>query len=303
MDVTRESHTTKRPDPGTRPAARVRGSVLLAALLLGAVGCGGGGRPRAAVEPDAPEAISFEKDPGAWRTRVAEARSRAVLDPREPYWNYELGVLYAGVDSLEISEQHFLRSLALDPGYAPALTRLTRMYYESGRSAEAVEILETSRALYDGEEVPAVLLAALALNCEAVGNVDRAKEIREELAHASGPPSSVTPYLYLKSPEFREARVPAEAALVASPGSAANYNNYGITRLQEGKPIEAREAFATAHDLDPLLPGPLYNLALVERFYFMNDEKAKQWFDRYWDLSHEDPDRLRGEFYGDETQP
>jgi hypothetical protein len=51
-----------------------------------------------------------------------------------------------------------------------------------------------------------------------------------------------------------------------------------------------------AHEIDPDLPGPLYNLAILEEFYLMNHEEAASWFERYWSLSQEDPDHLREVF-------
>jgi Flp pilus assembly protein TadD len=74
--------------------------------------------------------------------------------------------------------------------------------------------------------------------------------------------------------------------------SAVNHNNYGITKLRAGEPETAREAFLTAIEIDPSLPGPYYNLAILEKFYRFNDEAAVKWFGLYQERSRDDPDGL-----------
>ena len=71
-----------------------------------------------------------------------------------------------------------------------------------------------------------------------------------------------------------------------------NHNNWGIAQLYAGEPKAARKSFLTASKMDPELPGPLYNLAIVDRFYFFDEEAARDWFRRYRKLSDEDPDGL-----------
>ena len=52
------------------------------------------------------------------------------------------------------------------------------------------------------------------------------------------------------------------------------------------------------------LPGPdrtyadgaAYNLAILDKFYLMDDASAQGWFKSYWALSHDDPDSLRSAF-------
>ena len=45
-------------------------------------------------------------------------------------------------------------------------------------------------------------------------------------------------------------------------------------------------------DLDAKLPGPLYNLTIVDRFYRFDDASAREWFRKYRTLSSDDPDGL-----------
>jgi tetratricopeptide (TPR) repeat protein len=136
--------------------------------------------------------------------------------------------------------------------------------------------------------VPDELLVALALHYEALAAGDRAAAILAGL-HAD---PSVEAWVRLRGDGFEAAEGAAKAALDTNPRSAVNHNNWGITRLYAGKPDEARKSFLTALELDPALPGPLYNLAIVDRFYRFDEESARGWFRRYRELSQDDPDGL-----------
>jgi Tfp pilus assembly protein PilF len=89
----------------------------------------------------------------------------------------------------------------------------------------------------------------------------------------------------------------ARMALEADPASAANHNNHGIALLYAGRPDAARQAFLDALERDAALPGALYNLAIVEAFYFFDEDAARGWFDRYVATgSRDDPDDLSAHF-------
>ena len=49
-----------------------------------------------------------------------------------------------------------------------------------------------------------------------------------------------------------------------------------------------------AIDIDPKLPGPYYNLSIVARFFFFDEEAATRWLKAYRERSSEDPDNLFG---------
>jgi tetratricopeptide (TPR) repeat protein len=272
-------------------ASRVIAALLLAAA---AAGCGGGGRA-VSMDPWSETAAI----PGAsWIEKIRTAETSAVLAPGDPYWPHSLGMLYASVDSMGRAEGWWVKALAVDPTYPPALSRLTQAYYLDGHHKDAVLRLEAAKAICAQRKVPfpPELEADLALHYEALEETDKANALRMDMEARNVVPASVGAYLLLRGADFLAAREPAERAMVQHPGSAVHFNNFGITRLQAGDPVEARKAFLQARELDPALPGPLYNLALVEKFYFMNDEAAREWFDRYWTLSHDDPDYLRAEF-------
>jgi hypothetical protein len=45
-------------------------------------------------------------------------------------------------------------------------------------------------------------------------------------------------------------------------------------------------------DLDSHLPGPYYNLAILEKFYLLDDAAAAHWFQKFQQRSSDDPDGL-----------
>jgi len=232
---------------------------------------------------------------------LADARAQSALAPGEPYWPFRIAQLYAGADSTARAEAELKVSLAHDANYAPALSLLSRLYYQSRRHQEAIQLLEAARqrpkAFPNG--VPQTLLAGLALHYDAIDRHDLAQQVMSEVTRPDpreGGPAFV--YLTLRGDQPEGAGDLAARVVAENAKSAASQNNYGITRLRAGDPESARRAFEKAIDLDPSLPGPYYNLAILEKFYLLDNEAATRWFARYWEHSHDDPDGLAGAIGG-----
>jgi len=227
--------------------------------------------------------------------QILEAREQSAPDPKQPYWPFRLGQIYLDADSVSQAEAALKVSLARDQGYAPALSLLSKLYYDAGRHREAVEALESARAhpgsFPDG--FPEDLLAGLALHYDALERPDLAATA---VAAIQGPDRrsarSARVYVMLRGRSPDAATPLASAALDDDPRSAINQNNYGITRLRGGDPTAARRAFMKAIDLDPKLPGPYYNLAILEKYYACDDGAAARWLKNYREWSSDDPDSL-----------
>ncbi len=191
------------------------------------------------------------------------------------------------------TEEMVRQALALDPAHVPSLARLSKLLWDSARHEEAIATLESHRGT--AGRLPDELAISLALHYEAIGRTDLAdgivRSVEGRFTHWDTAGAALT-YLRLRGEGFRDSAGPAARALAARPNSAVNRNNWGISQLYEGHPVEAREAFLTAIELDPTLPGPLYNLAIVDRFYRFDEAAARDWFRRYLTLADEDPDRL-----------
>jgi tetratricopeptide (TPR) repeat protein len=214
--------------------------------------------------------------------------------PTVAYWPFRLGELLVAENQNELAVTHFKTALERDPSYEPALALLSKAYYDSARFEEGVSLLEDARTRRAGI-LPVELATALALHYEALGRIDEAGAIAksvEDRALDWKRNGSALVYLRLKGDDFLQSPEIARKALDADPSSAVNFNNYGITQLYGGDPEGAKESFLKALDLDPDLPGALYNLAIVDHFYFFDDERAREWYRRYRRISPEDPDRL-----------
>lgn len=272
-----------RPNPRTLAAAATLLALAGLAAGCGKLGIGGSGEPSAA--PEVLEGSSLQEG-------LAEARARTVLEPAEPYWPYRMGELHYGAahhDSAEISLRAAVRR---DPQYAPALSLLSKMYFDAGRHEEAIEMLEAARAHPERfpSGMPPALLEGLALHYDAMDRIDLAAAVlREADGKGTGSPAV---YLTLRGEAPQKAQDMADEALKQDPKSAVNLNNYGITRLRAGDLEAAEKSFRAAIDKDSGLPGPYYNLAILEKFYRFDDEAAAGWLQKYRERSSLDPDGL-----------
>lgn len=209
-------------------------------------------------------------------------------------------------DSLEVAEGLLRAALRLDPAHAPALSRLSRLFHATGRHAQAVEWLAPvqrgERPFADSER--ATLLAGLALHLDALGEADAADAVLRSIParerHRDG---GARVYLMLRSGTPDSASAIADSQADAESRSAVAANNAGIARLRRGETAAARKALLRAIDLDPSLPGPYYNLAILEKYYRLDDEAAARWFARYRVRSSEDPDSLFAVFGRPEPRP
>jgi tetratricopeptide (TPR) repeat protein len=173
---------------------------------------------------------------------------------------------------------------------AADVTRWSAGQYRLGRHAEAVALLEPWLSAHQ-DASPAVR-AALAVHHEALGQVDEAAAALAPCADDDPAVARARTWLNLRGDGFTTALDDAKRAAELAPDSAADRNNYGIALLYAGRPAEAREAFLAAREMDPALPGALYNLAIVESVYFFDDDSARRWLAAYRRLDDADPDGL-----------
>jgi len=253
-------------------------------LAMTSLGCGGKiAKPRDPVHTGgAPAAVE-----------TADAlRAAAIANPREPYWPFRLAEMSVAAGDAAEAEAPLKAALDADANYTPALALLSKVYFDEKRHAEAIQLLTDAELAFPGgrDGFPAELLAGLALHYDAIGELERAQEIltRARVSRSTG---SALAYVALRGAAPTGSAKLAEAALDADK-SAVTLNNYGVSRLLAGDPERAKRAFLDALEKDADLPGPYYNLAIVERFYFLRHAEAAKWFRAYWSRSHEDPDGL-----------
>ena len=279
---------------------RARHGLALAMLVSAAAalsGCAAGLVTQRSERP----AQGAVTDAGSGASELDQVRAQSAAHPAEPYWPYRLGELWLDADSLPAAEAALEASLARDRTFAPALALLSKLYYRTGRHREAVALLERVRSQPEAfpDDVRPILLAGLALHQEALGRPDLAAAALAGAQPADARRAgSAMVYVMLCGDRPDSAAAFAAAAVHADSRSAVNQNNYGITRLRAGDPAAARRAFLAAIDRDPDLPGPYYNLAILEKYYLLKDDDASRWFEAYWSRSHADPDSLFGVFQG-----
>ena len=254
---------------------------------------GDGRKPRTGKKKsDSQTASAFANDP------LGEAHERMVEEPGEPWWPTRAAQLEAAAGHTAAAENSLRTALTRDSAYAPALTQLSRMLYQQGRHDEAVRLLEPVRDHRTSLNATdrAAVLAGLALHEAALGHDDEARATLDMLGHADRDDAAgVAAYLAVRGGSADSAVKLTQAAVKAAPESAANHNNLGIALLRSADPDGAAREFERAIALDPALPGPWYNMAILERWYRLDHAAAAQRFQQYWTRSHADPDSLYAE--------
>jgi tetratricopeptide (TPR) repeat protein len=268
--------------------AKIFGVLTLILLSTLVNACGKGDRLH-----DDPESSSA-RSMADWQHELARTREQMTLMPQEPYWPYRAAQIQIATDSTAEARTSLKRALTLCPDYSPALLLLSKLQYQAGEFEEAAELLEPA-VIGEGPEIDALRIA-LALNLDALGKSERAQELLRQSSHAKAMFTSAATYVNLRSTKFQDSLELAEAALKTNPHSASNQNDYGIALLYSGDPEGARAAFLKALELDPKLSGALYNLAIVDTYYFYDKRKGREWFERYAKLDSSDPDELGAVF-------
>jgi tetratricopeptide (TPR) repeat protein len=288
-----------------RPARTPIGRALACSALLTLTGCSVLHLGRSARSGDV-TGVTAEARPNGKRARekkaeavaadpLAEAQLRAREQPGEPWWPYREATLQAQAGRPAEAEAALRASVARDSSYAPALSALSRTLYEQGRHEEAIRMLAPVREgrVTMSDEERAALLAGLALHEAALGLEADARATASALPRDEA--LGVNGYLAVRGTDRDAAEKATEAAVKASPGSAAFHNNRGIALLRAADADAAEKEFLRAIALDPSRPAPYYNLAILERWYRLDAEAAAVRFKQYWNLSHADPDSLYAE--------
>ena len=237
---------------------------------------------------------------------VDEVRAFAAAQPTQPYWPFREAELQLKADSLALAHAALDAALARDPGYVPALALASELDAREGHHLEAAKRLEAARA--DAHRfpngLPPALTAALALHYDALDRPDLAatamSSIPESERRSLG---TAAVYLTLRGNAPDSAIALATEMVKRNPDDAVCQNNYGIARLRAGDPKAARAAFLQAIQRDPSLPGPYYNLAILEKYFTMDDDAAAKWFARYRERSSADPDGLAEAFAKTPAKP
>lgn len=257
--------------------------------MLTLVGCASPGRG---------PATDSGADPAAARSAAIESvRARLAQAPHDVDARWQLAALHLEDGDTSRARAQCDSALTLAPDHLGALSVWSKLLFETGEHETAVTRLEETRARRG--DLPEALRAGLALHYDALGRWEESAREFENVAT----PSSAKVYHVLRSDDFLAAGDIAKQALQREP-SAASHNNFGITQLYAGEPESAHAAFLRALELDPDLAGAMYNLAIVETFYFFDEAAGRDWFAAYRATGAvDDPDGLAETFAWDDTSP
>jgi tetratricopeptide (TPR) repeat protein len=218
---------------------------------------------------------------------LASLEALVLADSSDTFARFELAQALAHQDPPSRAIQLCEEALRQDPDFNPALSLWSKLLFERGDHITAIDALEAARARQG--ELPEAMRIGYALHLDAAG---RWEESSSEFERIESPVSAKV-YHVLRGDEFLGASELARAALDAEPSSPSSHVNWGITQLYEGGPDQARAAFLRALDLDAQQASALYNLAIVDTFYYYDEEQGREWFDRYRATgASDDPDSL-----------
>lgn len=287
----------QRQNNRLRPWRRVAFGIVFCCLFGTQTGCSTIGRVTRPLKFWGGNSGSENIDasnPKQLASALQTTREKMVLSPAEPYWPYRIAELYNAADSATEAVSYLEEALSVDAAYAPAAALLSKIYYERQQYEAAVTLLDGFLAA--SPDAPDAIRAALALHLEALGDVERAEALLDQCHSDSKEARATRTFVSLRGEQLGTALQSARQALDDNPRSAANHNNYGIALLHAGQPIEAKKEFLDALELNGQLPGALYNMAILEAFYFFDEDAGRQWFEQYKKYSSDDPDNLSSLF-------
>ncbi|HKK71831.1 MAG TPA: tetratricopeptide repeat protein [Candidatus Krumholzibacteria bacterium] len=234
----------------------------------------------------------------ARRVAIERAFGEVAARPGDADARWRLARLHAEAGTPETAFAHCDTALAHEPDHDAALSLWSKLLFDAGEHETAIEGLEAARARRGS--LPEALRTGLALHYDALGRWEDSAREFESVRSVN----SAKVYHVLRSDEFLDASELAERALAEDPDSAASHNNYGITLLYAGEAERAKAAFLRALALDPDLAGAMYNLAIVETYYFFDEAAGRDWFGAYRATGAvDDPDGLAATFAWDDVSP
>ena len=181
-----------------------------------------------------------------------------------PWGHYMLALTAWKMEDYQVAEESFTRALELDPEHLKSRINLSRVYLDTGRAGEAIDILEK----IIGEEpvyADAYHLAGRAYR--QLGETDKAvdsyrKAIQIDNSHVWA--MNNLGLIYIREGEFEKALAPLARAAVLRDDIAVIQNNLGIVLESTGHYREAGNAYAAAVNLDKSHDRAYNSLCRVE---------------------------------------
>lgn len=171
--------------------------------------------------------------------------------PGRYYPHYLLGLTYQRLGEPQRAEQEYIAAREIDGDQPEALVNLARLYLETDRTAEALELcVQATEATPDYDPAWNVLGRAhleLGERAAAIQAFREACRLRADNAYAW----NNLGYALIQAGDFDTALAPLERAVALDRDVAYMHNNLGVVLEQLGRLEEAQHAFARAVEIDP----------------------------------------------------
>jgi Flp pilus assembly protein TadD len=245
-------------------------SMAFAAWMAG--GCGG----------------TTDTRPAATAAEVNEAYTRALLSQEVRRQGYtpplaqEIAASFWRSGQLDSSRVYLEMAVTIDPHYVPALTWLSRLYYEQGEIADGIALLEP--VIFALTDPDPELLANLSVLRLAWGDVGEAESLLRtcQVKHPTYAPAyGNLGYLYLQLGDVDRAETELRAAIAQNGEVPEFHNNLGIVYRRAERFEQAADEFAQAIAIDPEFREAHHNLALLYKLYLYDDQRARRHFRSY----------------------
>lgn len=257
--------------------------VLSAVALIVLVPLVAAAQPQPPLDPEA-----IAKLVGEGEFAAAERELRRVVDIEDsPAARDLLGFVLARQGKLDEAESQFRRSVAIDPGFAPAHQNLGRLLLQQGRPEEALEHLREAARRGPVDLDLALRLAELEVEH---GDASVGEKLYESIAMEHG---SVRAMLALgrslaRRGEGQEAIAVVYRAVEMAPNSEEALSAYARLCVEHGAPVPAMKTLEALTRLFPMNAEYSYLLG-VARLQLAESEGAVAALRRSLEL---DPDRV-----------
>jgi tetratricopeptide (TPR) repeat protein len=217
-----------------------------------------------AVAVAAPRVVSYEEAESLFKAgKFAEAKSGFAAytesKPENAWGHYMLGLSAWKSGSPAEAEHAFEAALAKDPAHVKSLLNSARVLLELGRGPEALERVNTARAL---DSTSSEAIRVLARVQDELGDAEAAiRTYRDGLVRDERDVWAMNNLgmLYIRQRDFASALPPLARAVQLRPNAPVFQNNLGIALELTGHPFEARRAYEDAIRADSSFAKALAN--------------------------------------------
>ena len=220
----------------------------------------------------------------------------AILDPKNFFAFYQLGVIYSFSHDFKMSENYLKKSLSINPKFSEARKALGNCYFNIGEFENALMEFEQCDSTNLGNIEKADVEICFGKTKTMLGQFDSAIFHYQKAESYIPPAEPINNFLwalylwwlqtlFLKR-DFDEMIKILKTLVNKAPEDLTSWNNLGFCYNQLGKYDDALNAYHKAHDLNNKEPNALMNLASSYE-YRREYGKALDYFTKAKENAHE----------------